>query len=214
MGVLPIGGLMLLVPEMLGHLRLERCLQHGLRQSAQQASRPDEADALLLRLRKQLLGDLLLIDDLSRHGIDHLGHLGHCPSFRSGQSQIHRFPDSPGRPSGPAKNHPPRQRRSRSRIATRNSWSSSATTLCVGERPRMPSTPTWMLAMSTNDDADLTAPLWFSREAAAYLRVSEATLSRWRRQRLGPPFVQVGSIARYRASTVRDWVSSQESSRG
>ena len=66
-----------------------------VRQPAQQASRPHEADALLLRLRKQLLGDLLLIDDLSRHRIDHLDGLGHCPSFRSGQSQIHRFTDSP-----------------------------------------------------------------------------------------------------------------------
>ena len=66
-----------------------------VRQPAQQASRPHEADALLLRLRKQLLGDLLLIDDLSRHRIDHLDGLAHSPSFRSGQSQIHRFADSP-----------------------------------------------------------------------------------------------------------------------
>jgi hypothetical protein len=29
-------------------------------------------------------------------GSDHLGHLGNGPSFRSSQSQIHRFPDSPG----------------------------------------------------------------------------------------------------------------------
>ena len=80
---------------MLGHLRLERGLEHGLRQPAQQASRPHEADALLLRLRKQLLGDLLLVDNLSRHRIDHLDGLAHSPSFRSGQSQIHRFADSP-----------------------------------------------------------------------------------------------------------------------
>lgn len=68
--------------------------------------------------------------------------------------------------------------------------------------------------MNTNETAELSEPLWFSREAAAYLRVSEATLSRWRRQRLGPPFVQVGGIARYRSSTVRNWVSEQESARG
>lgn len=68
--------------------------------------------------------------------------------------------------------------------------------------------------MSTNDTAELREPLWFSREAAAYFRVSEATLSRRRRQRLGSPFIQVGGIARYRASTVRDRVSEQETSRG
>ena len=72
-----------------------------VRQPAQQASRPHEADALLLRLRKQLLGDLLLIDDLSRHRIDHLDGLAHSPSFRSGQSQIHRFADSPPVSSAP-----------------------------------------------------------------------------------------------------------------
>jgi hypothetical protein len=33
----------------------------------------DETDALLLRLRKQPLGDLVLTNELSRHGIVHLG---------------------------------------------------------------------------------------------------------------------------------------------
>ncbi|GAA3024791.1 hypothetical protein GCM10010462_09220 [Microbacterium dextranolyticum] len=37
----------------------------------------------------------MLIDDLSRHRIDHLDGLAHSPSFRPGQSQIHRFADSP-----------------------------------------------------------------------------------------------------------------------
>ena len=36
---------------------------------------PDGMTSLLLRLREQLLGDLLLIDDLSRHRIDHLDGL-------------------------------------------------------------------------------------------------------------------------------------------
>ena len=42
---------------------------------------------LRIRLREQLLGDLLLIDDLSRHRIDHLDGLAHSPSFRSGQTR-------------------------------------------------------------------------------------------------------------------------------
>jgi hypothetical protein len=46
-------------------------------------------------LHEQLLGDLLFIDDLSRHGIDHPGHLSHYLTFRSSQSQIHRSSDSP-----------------------------------------------------------------------------------------------------------------------
>ena len=80
------------------HLVTQRALprpEYRLGQPAQQPSGTDQADALLLRLREQLLGNLVFIDDLFRHGIDHLRHLGHCPSFRSGQSQIHRFSDSP-----------------------------------------------------------------------------------------------------------------------
>lgn len=88
-------GRVLLVAEVLGHLRLERCLQHGLREPAQQASRPDEADTLFLRLRKQLLGDLLLIDDLPGHRIDHLDGLAHSPFHSVKPDQIHRFADSP-----------------------------------------------------------------------------------------------------------------------
>ncbi|WP_248153020.1 hypothetical protein, partial [Microbacterium aoyamense] len=34
-----------------------------------------------------LLRELLLIDDLSRHGIDHLDDIGHRPSFQSGQTR-------------------------------------------------------------------------------------------------------------------------------
>ncbi|MBO1806643.1 hypothetical protein, partial [Leucobacter ruminantium] len=61
-----------------------------------------------------LLGDLLLIDDLSRHRIDHLDSLTHCPSFRSGQSQIHRFPDTPDRRRD--------RRRFRTLCARRGAW--------------------------------------------------------------------------------------------
>lgn len=58
----------LVIPEVLGHLGLERGLQHPLRQPGEQPVRADEADAFRLRFREQLLGDLLLIDDLPGQG--------------------------------------------------------------------------------------------------------------------------------------------------
>lgn len=57
-------------------------------------------------------------------------------------------------------------------------------------------------------------PLWNSREASEFLNVSQATLSRWRREREGPPFVQVGTIARYNPPTVRAWVLEREARDG
>ena len=59
------GGMMLVVAEMVAHLRLERGLQHLLGELVQQASRADQLDSLLPRLREELLGQLLLIH--SRH---------------------------------------------------------------------------------------------------------------------------------------------------
>ena len=58
------------------------------------------------------------------------------------------------------------------------------------------------------------AALWRSRDVAAFLTVSEATLSRWRRRGVGPGFVRVGGIARYRPETVRIWLSIMETSGG
>ena len=65
-----------LVAQVLGQLRLEGGLQHLLGQPGQQPARADQGHPLSLRLGEQLLGELLLINDLSRHRIDHLGHLG------------------------------------------------------------------------------------------------------------------------------------------
>lgn len=61
MSALPLGhlrdghfaGLVLLTPEVLRHLDLERRPQHSLRQPGEQAAKPNEADVLL----EQLLGD-------------------------------------------------------------------------------------------------------------------------------------------------------------
>lgn len=57
-------------------------------------------------------------------------------------------------------------------------------------------------------------PLWCPREIAAYLNVSQATLSRWRREKVGPPFLQVGGVYRYNPATVRAWVTEQENRDG
>lgn len=56
--------------------------------------------------------------------------------------------------------------------------------------------------------------LWCPREASEFLNVSQATLSRWRREKVGPPFVQVGGVYRYTPATVRAWVREQEACRG
>lgn len=48
-----VDGLVLLTPEMLRHLDLERRPQHRLSQPGEQAAKPNEADVLL----EQLLGD-------------------------------------------------------------------------------------------------------------------------------------------------------------
>ncbi len=56
--------------------------------------------------------------------------------------------------------------------------------------------------------------LWCARDVAEFLNVSQATLSRWRREKIGPPFLRVGGISRYSPGTVRAWVSEQENDHG
>src|SRR6218665_206595 len=93
--VLPVDGLGPLVPKALSHPRLQRGLQHRLHEPAKQTTQPHETNAQLPHPREQLLSNLLLINDLSRHRIKHLDDLAHNPSFQSNQPQIHHFPDSP-----------------------------------------------------------------------------------------------------------------------
>lgn len=57
-------------------------------------------------------------------------------------------------------------------------------------------------------------PLWYPREAACYLSVSQATLSRWRREGVGPPFLQVRAVYRYAPAAVRAWVHEQANGDG
>lgn len=48
--------------------------------------------------------------------------------------------------------------------------------------------------MSETPDTPTMSPLMDSGEGAAYLKVSESTLSRWRSARTGPPFIKLGGI--------------------
>lgn len=54
------------------------------------------------------------------------------------------------------------------------------------------------------------SPLMHSREVAAYLKVSESTLSRWRSAGMGPPFLRLGEIARYWLDAVDRWLAELE----
>lgn len=54
----------------------------------------------------------------------------------------------------------------------------------------------------------LVSPLRDSREIAAFLRVSESTLSRWRAEKKGPPFIRIGGVTRYRIEQVEQWLTS------
>ncbi|AZT97639.1 helix-turn-helix transcriptional regulator [Brevibacterium aurantiacum] len=64
--------------------------------------------------------------------------------------------------------------------------------------------------MSESSGQILVSPLMDSREVAAYLKVSESTLSRWRAEGNGPPFMQMGGVARYRVDAVEEWLASLE----
>ncbi len=57
-------------------------------------------------------------------------------------------------------------------------------------------------------------PLWCAREVSEFLNVSQATLSRWRHEQIGPPFLRLGGVSRYNPVSVRTWVREQEADRG
>ena len=96
------GPMVLVVAEMLTDLGLQCCLQHPLGELVQQSVRADQLDALLLRLRQQTLGELLLIHQCRRlrrhllyccHVVDRVSH-GLSP-LGSQTSQFNRSADSP-----------------------------------------------------------------------------------------------------------------------
>ena len=70
------------MPEVLGQPRIERGLEHAPGELVEQPARAHQAHTLFFRLCEQALRELFLIDDLSRHGINHrlvhhLGRVGH-----------------------------------------------------------------------------------------------------------------------------------------
>jgi hypothetical protein len=67
---------MLLIPQMLGHLGVQRRLEYVLGQLVEQSARTDQLDVLLLRLLQELLSKLLLINDICSHRPDHLDAIG------------------------------------------------------------------------------------------------------------------------------------------
>lgn len=46
-------------------------------------------------------------------------------------------------------------------------------------------------------------------EVAKEIRVSLASLPRWRVHRCGPPFIKIGQLVRYRPDDLVDWVAAQ-----
>lgn len=60
--------------------------------------------------------------------------------------------------------------------------------------------------MNTTDALPAASPLVTSRVAAGYLNVSESTLSRWRNEQKGPPFLQMDGIIRYRRDALDAWL--------
>lgn len=64
--------------------------------------------------------------------------------------------------------------------------------------------------MSEATEPVVQSPLLHSRDVAAYLKVSESTLSRWRSAGTGPPFIRMSGIARYRIEAVEAWLTELE----
>lgn len=60
---------------------------------------------------------------------------------------------------------------------------------------------------ASNIDADR---LLTEHEASDRLGVSPSTLNSWRVRRVGPAFVRVGRLVRYRAAALTAWITAQE----
>ena len=83
------------IAQVLGHFRLQRGLEHRLGQPSQQATLANKLHPLSTGLLHQFLRELLLIN-LSRHGLDRLGHDWSLPPSTARRvGQLHRSSDSP-----------------------------------------------------------------------------------------------------------------------
>lgn len=54
-----------------------------------------------------------------------------------------------------------------------------------------------------------TESLLTTKQAAAYLNLSERTLEQWRWEGKGPAFEKVGRLVRYRLSAIEAWLVQQ-----
>jgi excisionase family DNA binding protein len=54
------------------------------------------------------------------------------------------------------------------------------------------------------------SPLVTSRDTARYLNISESTLSRWRAEKKGPTYLQLGGVIRYRRDALDAWLNGLE----
>jgi len=70
---LPPIGVVLVITQVVGHLRLQGGLQHGRGQPSEQPTGADQINPVSACPVHQILRELLLIN-LSRHRLDRLGH--------------------------------------------------------------------------------------------------------------------------------------------
>jgi predicted DNA-binding transcriptional regulator AlpA len=56
----------------------------------------------------------------------------------------------------------------------------------------------------------MTTELLDERQVAALLKVSLASVRRWRQLKAGPTFIKVGTCVRYRREDVEDWLRARE----
>lgn len=66
-----------------------------------------------------------------------------------------------------------------------------------------------MNARPSTASASRHSSLGSPKEVAAYLQVSEPTLTTWRYHRSGPTFLRVGKHVRYRWNDVEAWLDAQ-----
>jgi predicted DNA-binding transcriptional regulator AlpA len=66
-----------------------------------------------------------------------------------------------------------------------------------------PKTPT---LLPIPEDSDF---LISAADAPEYLGIQKQTMSRWRHEGFGPPWVQMGRLIYYRSSDLRDWIESR-----
>jgi predicted DNA-binding transcriptional regulator AlpA len=52
-------------------------------------------------------------------------------------------------------------------------------------------------------------PLLTPQQVADWLQVPLSTLHYWRQRRLGPPWIKVGRLVRYRPSSVSEWIEKE-----